>query len=374
MKGSVDEPGFSLLELTIAVALVTTVMGSLFAVMHPVHGRFESATDVADLHQRLRMTVDTLSRDLMAAGAGSYLGEQTGPLVHYFAPLRPIRSGTASDALSVMYVPSTAVQAALSAGLPAGGEIVRVADGPGCPVGADVCGITAGMTLLIYDDTGNHDTFAVLDVGEDHARVRITSRPSNAPRPAYDAGAKVVEAEARTYARTTAGSPPADQLVRNDAPVAAHLVGLTFEYFAERAPPMLTAGDRPTYGPAPPPLAVQTTGYPAGENCVFQLDETGQMRVPRLPVLSGASALVKLVPAQLADGPWCPDAADSNRWDADLLRIRKVGILVRIEAALATLRGPAGPLFSNGGTSRAGVWVPDQEIYWEIAPRNLNRE
>ena len=46
---------------------------------------------------------------------------------------------------------------------------------------------------------------------------------------------------------------------------------------------------------------------------------------------------------------------------------------LRVETASAALRGPAGVLFTNGGTSTGGSrWVPDQEVHFEVAPRNLN--
>jgi hypothetical protein len=374
------DEGSSLLELTIAVALFSAVMASLFAAMHPVQGAFASALDVADIQQRTRIAVNVLTRDLIAAGAGASTGVQAGPLINYFAPVRPVDllgagplSGTASDALSILYVPSTAVQTTLIAELPADGEILRVADDPGCPVDTAVCGISVGMTLLVYDDIGHVDTFTVTGVAHDHALVRMTSRPVGVPRAAYQAGSKVVEAEARTYWRKTSAEASGNQLMRDEAPVVEHLVGLTFDYFGDPEPPRLDAGV-PTYGPKPPPFTIQTTGYPAGENCTFTVDPAGPAHVPRLPPLGIGGALVELTAAQLADGPWCPDEADVNRWDADVLRIRKVGITVRVEAALASLRGPAGALFANGGSSRSGAWVPDQVIHWEVAPRNLNLE
>ena len=93
----------------------------------------------------------------------------------------------------------------------------------------------------------------------------------------------------------------------------------------------------------------------------------------RLPALSAGAALTRLTAAQFADGPWCPDDSNGNRWDADLLRIRRVGVTVRVETALAALRGPAGVLFANAGTSRAAErWAPDQELRVQVAPRNLN--
>jgi hypothetical protein len=118
---------------------------------------------------------------------------------------------------------------------------------------------------------------------------------------------------------------------------------------------------------------VKATAYPDGENCTFMLDGDGD-HVPRLAVLgSGTPALVPLTSAQLTDGPWCPDAITPSRWDADLLRIRRISVTLRVEAAAAALRGPASVLFSHGGTSRGGaMWVPDQEVRFQVSPRNLN--
>jgi hypothetical protein len=82
---------------------------------------------------------------------------------------------------------------------------------------------------------------------------------------------------------------------------------------------------------------------------------------------------VKLDPGMLKDGPWCPDAASPTRFDADLFRIRRVRVNVRVQAALDNLRGPAGLLFTRGGTSTTTErWVPDQEIRFDVTPRNLN--
>ena len=52
-------------------------------------------------------------------------------------------------------------------------------------------------------------------------------------------------------------------------------------------------------------------------------------------------SLVMLTAAQLTDGPWCPDAASANRYDADLLRIRKVRVTIRLQTGNAALRGLA---------------------------------
>jgi hypothetical protein len=66
---------------------------------------------------------------------------------------------------------------------------------------------------------------------------------------------------------------------------------------------------------------------------------------------------VRLEPALFQDGPWFPDERDRNRFDMDLLRIRRVRVTVRVEAASA-LR----------------PFLPDREVSFDVAPRNLNRE
>ena len=143
----------------------------------------------------------------------------------------------------------------------------------------------------------------------------------------------------------------------------------------EAAPPSLTPAGVASYGPSPPPLLTQTSAYPPGENCVFQVDATTGLQMPRLPRCSARRPRrVPLTAAQLTDGPWCPDAANANRWDADLLRIRSVTVTVRDQnRRLDELRGPAGVLFANGGTSRvAARWATDQEIRFQVSPRNMN--
>ena len=76
----------------------------------------------------------------------------------------------------------------------------------------------------------------------------------------------------------------------------------------------------------------------------------------------------------LVDGPWLPDAAHGARFDADLLRIRRIRVTLRVQAAAAWLRGPASRLFTNGGTAVAPRYVPDWELTFDVAPRNMNME
>src|SRR5262249_3592976 len=114
--------------------------------------------------------------------------------------------------------------------------------------------------------------------------------------------------------------------------------------------------------------------YAAGENCVFELDPAGAS-VSRLPPLAAPGvSVVPLTSADLSDGPWCPDRGAPDRWDADLLRVRMVVVTLRVQAASASLRGPAGALFTHAGTSRAARrMTPDLEVRLSVTPRNLSR-
>jgi hypothetical protein len=161
-----------------------------------------------------------------------------------------------------------------------------------------------------------------------------------------------------------------------DVPVVDHVVGLAFEYFGDPQPPLMRrpltdpSGPWTTYGARP--AATAGGAFGPGENCLF-LNDGSPVPAPRLDTLGPpGSALVPLTAARLTDGPWCPDQFSSSRWDADLLRVRRIAVTIRIEAATAALRGPAGALFAHGGTSRGGIrWVPDAIARFEIAPRNL---
>ena len=87
----------------------------------------------------------------------------------------------------------------------------------------------------------------------------------------------------------------------------------------------------------------------------------------------GTGPLVKLGKSKLTDGPWCPDDSTESRYDADLLRVRKVKVTMRVQVAQKSMRGVDTALFLRPGTSRGGErYIPDQEIAFEVSPRNLN--
>jgi hypothetical protein len=381
--------GLSLIELTVAMGLLLMLTAGLFGMLAPARGASVAEPEAADMQQRLRVAADTLYRSLLASGAGS-----RQPGVYAFAPVLPFRAGQsrgdppgtfAADRITIISVPPNAASSNLAGDLLPGATAVTVAPEAGCPGGVALCRFAAGETVLVYDEGGRFDTFSLAAVDDGLAVLQADSRSGPSSAETFGTGSPIGEARVDVYYLKTDPLTKISQLMHADGsahadvPVVDHLVGLAFEYYGEpRAPTLIRPVSDPvgpwtTYGPRPPPMDVAWTAYPAGENCIFQIDGAGTAQVPRLADLSAALALVKLTPAQLTDGPWCPDAFSANRWDADLLRVRTVVVTVRVEAALAALRGPAGRLFANGGLSKApNRWMPDIERQFVVSPRNLN--
>lgn len=277
--------GFTTLELLIAVTLMLVIVGSIFTVIQATPDAFAVESELADMHQRLRVGADALLRDVGGAAA-----------------IRPYRAGVGSP------------------------------DPPGTFKRDTITAFAAVPTTYWLKEDASSGTYQLMS----------------------SSGAAGI-----------------------DVPVVDDVVRLAFEYFGDPRPPVVV---RPlsapedswtSYGPAPSLAAVPP--YAARENCVF-VDNGTDIPTPRLPELATAGGtLVPLQPEQLTDGPWCPDAANESRWDADLLRVRAVAVTLRVQATSAALRGPAGALFTHGGTSpSARRWAPDVEARFHITPRGLN--
>ena len=381
------EHGFSLLELTIAMGIMLTVTASVFSLMNPAQGAFSAQPEVSDMQQRLRVGTDTLYKDLVMAGGGAYQGSMGGSLGNYFASVLPRRIGTINedaptvfktDTITLIYVPPTIAQTTLAVHGPSlNSSEIGVNKEAGCPPSDDLCGFKIGMTVMMYDASGNYDIFTITNVQSNALHLQHNS--DNLTYTGYDANTtKIVQAANFVYYLKTDVATGTYQLMfynggtAADVPVVDNVVALNFDYYADPQPPTWvsptkavtdTKGPWTTYGPKPT--------APGVANCIFDAATPPGPLLPALGVMG--SGLVKLTGAQMTDGPWCPNAASANRWDADLLRVRKVAVTLRVQAAAATLRGPAGTLFTRGGTSRGGDrFVPDQEIRFEVSPRNLN--
>jgi type II secretory pathway pseudopilin PulG len=386
--------GFTLVELLVSSAITITIAVAVLGFASQAQQIFQSQPEASDVHQRLRVGVDSLQHDLIMAGAGTSAGPATGALTYFLSPILPyVAFGDTpdpargiyfrSDTISILYIPPTPSQSRLAAPLSPGGLDVRIDSPPNCPAAtvAQICGLEAGDRVLVFDDASQWDIFSVDQVGSGGALLQHRASPSVSR---YDTGAALAEARIGTYHLKTDEAAQIFQLMRHDGwasdlPMVDDVVGLGFEYFGDPEPPRLSGtllgtvpGPWTTYGPAPPLVGEIRGTWPEGENCAF-LVVNGQ-HTPRLAVLGGGGfSLVELPASLLTDGPWCPDAFASNRFDADLLRVRKVRVTLRVQSALASLRGPAGLLFRKGGTARAGSrYVPDLEVQFDVTPRNMN--
>lgn len=274
--------GFSLVELLISLLIVLVVTNALVALVNPAQAIFTAQAELPDMQQRLRVSAEALGRDFLMTG-----GETFASIVPHRRGLEsPDGAGTyRSDRVSVLYVPATAPQATLARATDGAG-IVQVNARPRCPSTDPVCGFRTGALAVIFDETGAYDTFSVSGVATDppavlHAGFSLSR--------SYPVGATVAQAEAATYWLYDDPRTGASQLMKydgqqTDLPLADNVTGLRFEYYAD--------------------------------------------------------AVSRLDPGVLTDGPWLPDSTFANRFDADLLRVRRVRATVRVRANQIILHSP----------------------------------
>jgi hypothetical protein len=332
-----SEAGFSLLEVLVSTAIMLTVTGAIFTLLNPAGSMFQAQPEVVDMQQRMRIGVDTLTRDLVMAGAGAYPAARRATSRHFSrrfsrrarATIRCRRwSGTFfSDRITIFYVPTTSGQTTIENPMPTVSAELKVTDETGCPLDSgghpqNLCGFKEGDNVLIYDDTGAYDTMTITQVQDAAAHLQHNQQGDLSKQ--YGPGAKVVQYQDHVYFLDAA----ARQLKHYDGfhtitPVLDEVVGLSFEYFGDGQPPRMLdntglTGQDVTYGPKPKALGSPAVNdWPSAENCIITTTAPpNQTQVPRLADLG--PGLVKLTAGQLTDGPWCPDAMNSNRFDADL--------------------------------------------------------
>ena len=391
-----SERGFTIVEMLIAMTIMLAVTGGVFTLLNPSRGIYETQPEVSDLQQRLRIGVDTMQKDLVMAGAGTYMGAAAGALTNFFAPVMPFRIGEIDsdqskgiyyrpDTISVMYVPPSPAQTTLRAGMPMSSAELKVDAMLNC--GPDkknaLCGFEEGMRVIIFDPTGAFDWMTITNVQDaalhmQHNRDKLTNT--------YGTNAAITQVATHTYYLKSDDDTNTWQLRHYDGdqvdlPVLDDVVKLEFQYFGEPQPPRLLPnavlssnyGPWTTYGPKPPILAEDRASdtWGMGENCTFQVIDG--VHAPRLAVLGDGVAQVELTAEMFQDGPWCPDESKTERWDADLLRIRRIRVNARVQVSKSYLRGTDGVLFAKPGTATSGYRiVPDQEIRFDVTPRNMN--
>ena len=327
-----SQAGFTLIEMMIATMIMVAVTAAVFTMMNPAQGTYQTQPEVSDMQQRMRIGVDVMTKDIIMAGAGVYMGASSGALTGYFAALYPYRIGDVqddpaagvfyrADTISLMYVPPTAAQTGVNKAMGNGNsqEIdVDAQKNCGPNVHTQLCGFEIGMRVLIMDTDGTWDYVTITNVQNEALHLQHSDKLTGA----YNSGAAVLtQVAAHTYYLKTDIANNTYQLMHYDGsatagadqPIVDNVVKLQFSYYGDPQPPTLlpgavltnTVGPWVTYGPKPPALGVNNASdsWGAGENCTFMVSN-GQT-VSRLPVLAANESEVLLTQAQLTDGPWC---------------------------------------------------------------------
>src|SRR4029450_10327469 len=184
---------------------------------------------------------------------------------------------------------------------------LKVTNQSNCPADASqLCGFHEGMDVIIFDTTGNFDLFTITEVQADAAHLQHRGQDMSIP---YNVGASVTQIVSNTfYLNRDTHKLMRYNLNEDDTPIVDDVVDLKFEYFGDPTPPT-----------APKP--------PAGvANCLC--GAAGNFK--NLPVLATEEGSLAPLPAGiLTDGPMC--GGGTNQFDADLLRIRKVRVTMRMQ-------------------------------------------
>jgi type II secretory pathway pseudopilin PulG len=351
IAGRIPERGYALVEVLVSAAIACAVLGVILQFAVAAQGAVRTQADVADLQQRLRVTAEAIRHDLLRAGAGPSHGAWRAPLADVFAPILPARAGTSgadaelsyhADRISITYVADAGPQTALLAAMPSPGAPLVLA---GCPAGP--CAFAAGDRVLIFepfDARGAHEVFTV--AAFDPAGPTLSA---SAPLTrAYAAGSPVVGVIQHVYYLDR----PGKRIMmydgdRSDLPLVDHVVDLRFTYY----------GDPRPRASEPPPAGAASCAYAPGS--------------PPVPLLEdlGGSALKVFPAARLTDGPVCGEPPYT--FDADLLRVRRIGVTIRLETESTEFRG-SGPAFLTPGSSAdANRMIPDLVVAFDVSPRNM---
>ena len=348
--------GFSLVESLVALVLLVVIMGAVFGLVAPSSIASHTQPEAIDVQQRARVAAAALQRDVTMAGAGLQSGPGTGSLINHFAAIVPRRMGLQGsdpyhvarpDAITLHRVSAGWLQTTLLDPLPTGSLNLTVNEPSNCPVRNGVCGLMPDISVVVFDEGGTVDWFRVKQI----LNPAVLIQPQQSQSSGYLPGAYVAEAESDVYWHDSS----ARQLrhydgYQTDVPVVDNVVSLSFEYFGDPLPPVR---------PKPPPGTA---------NCLY--DAGGNLTASLSVLTPQGGSLAPLPLSMLSDGPWC--GAGDNRFDADLLRVKRVRVSLRIQATQAAHRGSVADYVIAGfGRGALGV-VPDYSIAFDIAPRNLN--
>lgn len=218
-----SDRGFSLIELLIATAIMTTTAGALLSMVIAGQSIARLQPEAADLQQRARIATEVLATELARAGAGIDAGPWAGSLAERFPPVSPSPGG----GVTIWYVAAHVAQATLAAPLAPDAVAAAISIDPSCAAAG--CGFADASTVLLFDAGGCHDVARV----ETAAASALILRPATRTC-AYASGAAIAQGEVRTYGVDAA----ARRLLRRDeatglsVPLVDNVAAMTAELLA----------------------------------------------------------------------------------------------------------------------------------------------
>lgn len=349
--------GASLIELLIALTLALVVSALAARVLVEAADALAWQPAAGELAARADALAQMLTADLAAAGAGPHVPVDPGVdagggptavpetlrLAAWLPPILPRvvaldgadpDDTAAGDRLSILTIADGAPQVALRRQPPRWGFVA----GPTCPALVDGCRLRAGLPLLFLEAMPGFQLAEAEAVDAVGLAIPGVTSPADT---AIVAGVEIVsyrfDATRGELVRARAGG--------RGLPVAGHIAAFAVELWGDGAPP---AGPR----------------WPPGEDTCLTLADGA----PRLAAWAPAGAPhIRLDAARLADGPWCGVAP--FRVDADLFRVRRVRVRLRLDADHGGVRGrdPARAGRPGRATTPARE-VHDIDVAIDVAP------
>ncbi len=290
-----------LAEALVALALMALILTGVVTLVLQTTRLVQAHPDRLELHQRARVALDLITRDLRSAGAGVDRGPTTGVLADTIPPVWPRRIGRGGDApgvardnaITILAVPDTLAQTVTAAVVAPSAMSVDVEHAAHCTAARPACGFGVRTTVGIFDPAGRLGLWDTQSVTNRTLVVRSLAGPLES----FDEGAVVTELRVRGYLHDAAAA----QLRYFDGDATNQIVidgvtGLTFTFF----------------------------------------DAFGEMAI-----------------ATLADGPWL--GSGDTLFDVDLLRIRRVRVEVALSAGRETFEAAVDVALRNPASSGGGL-------------------
>jgi type II secretory pathway pseudopilin PulG len=200
--------GHTLIELVVALGLMLLVAAGVITLLLQTSRLARMHPERFELHQRARVALDLITRDLRAAGAGVYLGPATGPLSDAVPAIWPRRLGRGGDSastaradvLTLLAVPDTLAQTTTLGPVSAATSAIVIEPAVHCTLTRPACGFVRGITVGVFEPSGRLGLWSVEQV----INQTLSVQPLASTGDDATAGAVITELRVRGYAHDNA--------------------------------------------------------------------------------------------------------------------------------------------------------------------------